>query len=59
MATVTLKNLKKVYPYSGDDAKKKKRKKEEHHRKNNSPFGRLLNTFKKFGRSLVEPESEE
>ena len=35
MATVTLKNLKKVYPYSGDDAKKKKRKKEEPAKKNN------------------------
>ena len=36
MATVTLKNIKKVYPYSGDDAKKKKKKKtDEPEKKNN------------------------
>ena len=29
MASVTLKNIKKVYPYNGDDAKKKKKKKGE------------------------------
>ena len=26
MASLTLKNVKKIYPYSGDDAKKKKKK---------------------------------
>ena len=36
MATVTLKNIKKVYPYSGDDARKKKKKKtDEPEKKNN------------------------
>ena len=29
MASVTLKNIKKVYPFNGDDAKKKKKKKGE------------------------------
>ena len=28
MASVTLKNIKKVYPFNGDDAKKNKKKKE-------------------------------
>lgn len=36
-----------------------KRRKEEEERKKNTPLGRLFNTFKKFGRSLVEPESED
>ena len=27
MATLTLKNIKKIYPFSGDDTKKKKKKK--------------------------------
>ena len=27
MASVTLKNVKKIYPFNGDDAKKKKKKK--------------------------------
>ena len=27
MASVTLKNIKKVYPFNGDDAKKNKKKK--------------------------------
>ena len=26
MATLTLKNIKKIYPFNGDDAKKKKKK---------------------------------
>ena len=29
MASVTLKGIKKVYPFSGDDNKKKKKKKDE------------------------------
>ena len=29
MASVTLKNVKKIYPFNGDDAKKKKKKKGE------------------------------
>ena len=29
MASLTLKNIKKVYPFNGDDAKKKKKKKGE------------------------------
>ena len=29
MASVTLKNIKKVYPFNGDDAKMKKKKKGE------------------------------
>ena len=29
MASVTLKNVKKVYPFNGDDAKKNKKKKGE------------------------------
>ena len=35
MATLTLKNIKKVYPFNGDDAKKKKKKKGEPEKKNN------------------------
>ena len=27
MSTLTLKNVKKIYPFNGDDAKKKKKKK--------------------------------
>ena len=34
MATLTLKNIKKIYPFNGDDAKKKK-KKGEPEKKNN------------------------
>ena len=29
MASLTLKNIKKIYPFNGDDAKKKKKKKDE------------------------------
>ena len=35
MASLTLKNIKKVYPFNGDDAKKKKKKKGEPEKKNN------------------------
>ncbi len=35
MASLTLKNIKKVYPFNGDDAKKKKKKKGESEKKTN------------------------
>ena len=35
MASLTLKNIKKVYPFNGDDAKKKKKKKGEPEKKTN------------------------
>ena len=37
MASLTLKNIKKVYPFNGDDAKQKKKKKkgDEPEKKNN------------------------
>ena len=38
---------------------RERRKKEEEERNRNSLFGRMVNSFKKFGRSLVEPENEE
>ncbi len=37
MASLTLKNIKKVYPYSGDDAKKAKKKKKNEETKENKP----------------------
>ena len=35
MASLTLKNIKKIYPFNGDDAKKKKKKKGEPEKKSN------------------------
>ena len=39
MASVTLKNVKKIYPFNGDDAKKKKKK------KGSGLFGRIVRRF--------------
>lgn len=38
---------------------RERRKKEDAERNSNTLFGRMVNSFKKFGRSLVEPENEE
>ena len=35
MSSLTLKNIKKIYPFNGDDAKKKKKKKDEPEKKIN------------------------
>ena len=38
---------------------RERRKKEDAERNSNTLFGRMINSVKKFGRSLVEPENEE
>ena len=49
MASVTLKNIKKVYPFNGDDAKKKKKK---------NYMEIMMNDRERIGKKLAEIRNE-